>query len=123
MVLVTGGSYSGKTEYVKSRFNIEITNGEDCGFSDAFTAKCISKYHILVKRLLYANNDPVTFTEKLCGENTSLIVITDEIGCGIVPVEKMERVWREAAGKCGCMIAANSSEVIRLISGIPHKIK
>ena len=47
----------------------------------------------------------------------------DEIGCGIVPMEKSERVWRENAGRCGCIIAANSVKVIRIVCGIPDIIK
>ena len=126
MIMITGGAYQGKTEFAKSHFGIadsDIINGGDCPFDRLFSAKCVKDYHLLVKRLLSEEYDPREYTEKLCGENPRLIVIIDEIGCGIIPVEKRERKWREETGRAGCIIASRSSAVIRLNCGIPSAIK
>ncbi|MBR6242734.1 MAG: bifunctional adenosylcobinamide kinase/adenosylcobinamide-phosphate guanylyltransferase, partial [Ruminococcus sp.] len=63
------------------------------------------------------------FTQELCRNSPEMIIVIDEIGCGIVPVEKSERVWRENVGRCGCIIAENSELVIRVVCGIPTVIK
>ena len=123
MIMITGGAYEGKADFVKTHYGCEITNGKSCDFESVFTAECISNYHLLVKRLIEKGNDVIDFTERLCRGNPSLIVITDEIGCGIVPLEKSDRLWREQVGMAGSLIAKNSDMVVRLICGIPIVIK
>ncbi len=123
MKMITGGAYQGKTEFVKKHFGCEILDGESCDFEDVFTAECVSEFHQLVKRLIEKNEDVITYTERLCSENPDLIVIINEIGCGIVPLEKSDRIWREQVGRAGSLIAKNSDTVVRLICGIPTVIK
>ena len=126
MIMITGGAFSGKKDYAKARFGFsdeEILNGENCSLNAVFSAKCIADYQLIVKRLLEENVDVQTFTERLCKENPSAVVIINEIGAGIIPLEKSDRIWREETGRSGCLIARNSSEVIRLACGIPTTIK
>lgn len=126
MIMITGGAYSGKKAYAKERFGFsdeEILNGGECTLEAVFTAKCVADYQFLVKRLLEEKQDVQTFTKRLCKENPNAVIIMNEIGAGIIPLEKSERIWREETGRAGCLIAKNSSEVIRLACGIPTKIK
>lgn len=124
MIFITGGAYQGKREIGTKDFGVtEWTDGSVCGFNEVFTAEGIFNYHILVRRLMEEEISPDEHTKLLCRENGKAVVIMDEIGCGIVPLEKAERRWREAVGRCGCMIAANSERVIRVICGIPVEIK
>ena len=57
------------------------------------------------------------------GAAADRVIVMDEVGSGIVPMEKADRLWREACGRCGCMIAARADRVIRLVCGIPTIIK
>lgn len=126
MIMITGGAYSGKKAYAKERFGFsdeDILNGGECQFEAVFTAKCIADYQFLVKRLLEEKQDAQTFTKRLCEENPNAVIIMNEIGAGIIPLEKSERIWREETGRAGCLISANSSEVIRLVCGIATNIK
>lgn len=126
MIMITGGAFSGKKDYAKKRFDFsddDILNGENCSLNAVFSAKCIADYQLIVKRLLEENADVQTFTERLCRENPNAVVIINEIGAGIIPLEKSVRIWREETGRSGCLIARNSSEVIRLACGIPTTIK
>ncbi len=126
MIMITGGAFSGKKDYAKKRFGFsdeDILNGGECTLEAVFTAKCVADYQFLVKRLLEENEDAQEFTKRLCKENPSTVVIINEIGAGIVPLEKNDRIWREETGRSGCLIARNSSEVIRLACGIPTIIK
>lgn len=124
MILVTGGAYQGKTGYVREKFGISsAADSSQCAFDDVAKAECISGYHKLVKRLINADIDPIVFTEKLCSENSDAIIIVDEIGSGIIPIEKEERLWREAVGRCGCILAQQSDTVVRMVCGIPHALK
>ncbi len=123
MIMITGGAYEGKADFVKTHYGCEITDGKSCDFESAFTVECISNYHLLVKRLIDNGQDALAFTERLCKKNSNLIVIINEIGCGIVPLEKSDRIWREHVGRAGSLIAKNSGTVVRLICGIPNVIK
>ena len=123
MIMVTGGTFQGKTAYTMRKFGLaesDIADGADASFEKLKTARCITNYHLLVKRL---GDDCIGFTEELCRTNPEAVIIIDEIGCGIVPVEKSERIWRENVGRCGCIIAANSEKVLRIVCGIPAIIK
>lgn len=126
MIMITGGAFSGKKDYAKTRFGFsdeEILNGENYSFDAVFSAKCIADYQLIVERLLEEKADVQIFTERLCRENPNAVVIINEIGAGIIPLEKNDRIWREESGRAGCLIARNSSEVIRLTCGIPTIIK
>lgn len=123
MIMITGGAYEGKTDFVKTHYGCEITDGKSCDFESVFTAECVSNYHLLVKRLIESGQDILAFTERLCKENPDLVVIIDEIGCGIIPLEKSDRIWREQTGRAGCIITQNSDTVLRVFCGIPTAIK
>lgn len=123
MMLMIGGAYEGKTEYAEAVGISDICNGETAGFDEIKKHKCVKKYQMLVKRQLEAGLDPLIEAEKLFDECPDIVIISTEIGCGIVPIEKSERIWRETVGKVCCFIAAKSEKVIRISCGIASVIK
>ena len=126
MVLIVGGAYAGKTAYTKARFgymDTEMLDGAVCDPQSVRGAKYVKNYQLLVKRLLADGQDTDGFTKALCKENPGLVVLLDEIGCGIVPLEKADRTWREAVGRAGCALARAADTVIRLNCGIPSALK
>ena len=125
MIMVTGGSFQNKTAYalkVTGLMESDIIDGAECTEKDALEAKGISNYHTFIKRFFLNGGDPLVFTEKLCRRSVK-VVIMDEIGCGIVPIDRNDRAIREAVGRCGCIIAENSHTVVRVCCGIPTIIK
>lgn len=85
-----------------------------------------NKFHLTVRKLLSRGWNQENITKALFAlENhcEKVIVISDEIGCGIVPMEKEERLWREENGRILCLIAAKAEKVERIICGIPERIK
>lgn len=126
MIMITGGAFQGKRNFATECLVLretDILKGENCDFEKVFSAKCVTDYHLLVKRLIDEKADPLEFTEKLCKTNPKIVVIINEIGCGIIPIEKSDRIWREQTGRAGCIIAENSSVVVRICCGIPTIIK
>ena len=119
MILITGGAFQGKTAYAKSHFNFKTTDGAICTPEEALSAYILINYDALIRRL----PDAEFFTKKLYSENPDCVVILPEIGCGIVPMDREERFFRETAGRCGCILAAYSDTVIRMICGIPTALK
>ena len=56
-------------------------------------------------------------------ENPGVIVVSDEIGCGIVPVAKEDRLWRDLLGEALQDLAKESDEVYRVICGCVQTLK
>lgn len=52
-----------------------------------------------------------------------VIVVSNELGMGIVPATPLGRYFREIAGKMNQLIAEKSDEAYFVVSGIPMKIK
>lgn len=51
------------------------------------------------------------------------IIISDEVGNGIVPADAFEREYRERTGRILVELAKKAEEVERVICGIGQKIK
>jgi adenosylcobinamide kinase/adenosylcobinamide-phosphate guanylyltransferase len=51
------------------------------------------------------------------------IIVSNEVGLGIVPSNKLGRCFRDIAGKVNQIMAEEADEVFFTISGIPTKIK
>jgi len=54
---------------------------------------------------------------------TPVVFVTNEVGLGIVPENKLARKFRDAAGTVNKIIAANADSVVLSVCGIPLKIK
>ncbi|MDD5945559.1 MAG: bifunctional adenosylcobinamide kinase/adenosylcobinamide-phosphate guanylyltransferase [Clostridia bacterium] len=105
MILVIGGRNQGKGEFVRNNFKgADVLNG----------------FHILVRKELENGND----TDRLIENALKMdVVISDEIGGGIVPVDRFERDWREKTGRALCVLASKAEAVYRVHAGIAVKIK
>lgn len=125
MIFIIGGAYSGKTGYAVSMGidREKIINGKDMDINETDGIVCIKNYHLLIKRLINSGIDPFVFTKEILKKNSGIVVISDEIGNGVIPLEKQDRIWREETGKVCCYIAENAERVIRLVCGIPTVIK
>lgn len=51
------------------------------------------------------------------------VVVTNEIGMGVVPEHKSARVFRDVAGRGNQVLARTADEVYLCVSGIPVRIK
>jgi adenosyl cobinamide kinase/adenosyl cobinamide phosphate guanylyltransferase len=51
-----------------------------------------------------------------------LIIVTNEVGSGIVPVNALARLFRDAAGHANQRVARAAAEVHFLVSGIPVRL-
>lgn len=126
MILVIGGAYQGKLEYVKERFHIQsedIFDGESDSYENLVHRKVILNFHSLMRRFLLDEMNGFDEINKILDKNHDLIIITDEIGYGIVPLDPFERRYREETGRVCCYLANVAQEVIRVLCGIATKIK
>ena len=54
---------------------------------------------------------------------TKVIVVSNEVGLGIVPANKLGRDFRDIAGRVNQIAAGRADELFFMIAGIPTKIK
>lgn len=55
--------------------------------------------------------------------NLYFVIVSNEIGMGIVPENKLSRVYGDFVGRANQLIAKYSDEVYFVVSGIPMKVK
>jgi adenosylcobinamide kinase/adenosylcobinamide-phosphate guanylyltransferase len=53
----------------------------------------------------------------------TLIVVTNEVGMGIVPAYPLARAYRDLLGRANAALARQSDEVYLLVAGLPLEIK
>lgn len=53
----------------------------------------------------------------------TVVIVSNEVGMGIVPDNKLGRRFRDMAGKVNNLFARTSDEVYMVVSGLPVKIK
>lgn len=149
MLLVIGGSFQGKLEYIKEQYKSEgrtlqpdeIADGDSLALrlSDdkRQQIKVVHGLHLFVYQQLKKQLEafpamplPDTLAadcgarlEKLLTENKGLVLICDEVGYGIVPLDETERCYREAVGRLLCSLAAQADEMVRIVGGMPIRIK
>ncbi|ERM91578.1 adenosylcobinamide kinase [Caldanaerobacter subterraneus subsp. yonseiensis KB-1] len=59
----------------------------------------------------------------IVSSGVEIIIVTNEVGMGLVPEYKLGRIFRDIAGRMNKKVAEASKEVYLMISGIPVKIK
>lgn len=55
--------------------------------------------------------------------DATFYLVTNEVGSGIVPENKLARVFRDIAGRCNQHLSSHSDQVYFVVSGIPLRIK
>lgn len=89
---------------------------------------------LLVSNLLGSNSSHrnveakiLSYIEKLAvllnQMEASWIVVSNEVGMGLVPETKLGRAYRDILGKINQLLARQAAEVYLMVSGIPVKVK
>lgn len=127
MVLVIGGYAQGKLDYVRQRWQMEklvVWDGmlpEKREEVDACVV--VNHLHLWIKECLLHKEDPMGKLDEFLEETPDCILISDEIGNGIVPVDAFEREYREKTGRILIVLAKRAEEVERIVCGMAQKIK
>jgi adenosyl cobinamide kinase/adenosyl cobinamide phosphate guanylyltransferase len=129
MIFVIGGEYQGKLNYILNLTNLkkeDVADGLDGSEKELSEKPIIYNFHLLIKRLLM-EEDNIDLVKKrindIIWKNPNVIIISNEIGYGVVPIEKFDRTYRELTGRISCEIAKEAKEVHRVICGIGSMIK
>lgn len=55
--------------------------------------------------------------------DVELIVVSNEVGLGLVPAYELGRAYRDVLGRANQILARHADEVLFLVAGIPMKVK
>lgn len=63
------------------------------------------------------------FIDTLCKSPAPVVVVSNEVGWGIVPDNALARQFRDAQGRLNQMIAARAGLVVGVMAGLPMVLK
>lgn len=99
-----------------------INNSFDCILIDCLT--------LLVSNLMLSGNSQKQILKKieelliiLNKEREKVILVSNEVGLGLVPAHKMGRDFRDIAGKVNQLVAQQAGQVFFMAAGLALKIK
>ncbi len=119
MELIIGGAYQGKLDHARVKYGLTdkdifvCTDDKDIDCSK----RCIYHYE---QYLLYCYRNG---KEPLLDLGEDRIVILDDIFCGVVPIDKEIRGWREFCGRTAAELTKKADSVTRLFCGIQQVLK
>ncbi|MCD8050241.1 MAG: bifunctional adenosylcobinamide kinase/adenosylcobinamide-phosphate guanylyltransferase [Clostridiales bacterium] len=122
MRLIIGGAGQGKLPYALRTYNCTPADVAET-FSAARTERVFDRFHAAVRATLEAGEDPQRLTKELLQANPGIIILCDEVGCGVIPVQPEERAWRETVGHLCCDLAEQAESVERVFCGLPMRLK
>ena len=124
MKLVTGGAYQEKLGYAKELYpDVVWKDGAECGLQDIETCEALDRFHLFVRRWLEAGRTKEELIDTVLKKNSGILIVCDEVGCGLVPVDAFEREYREAVGRICTAFADRADRVDRVVCGIGMRIK
>lgn len=122
MILIIGGAYQGKTEYAKKTYGLQDADIFTCENTDIDpNARAIRHLERFALACVRAGKEPAEVLNAI--DLSDKILICEDISCGVVPMDAVEREWREAVGRMNAMIAAKAARVTRLFCGLPLELK
>lgn len=116
MILLIGGTGQGKLVYAleKTRFS-----PEDVAY-DPISARTKPIFDGLAA---WVRAHPGEGLGDLLEANPGVVILCDEVGCGVVPVDPAERAWREEVGRLCCDLAKKAQRVERIFCGLSMVLK
>ena len=145
MKLIIGGFAQGKLEYVLETVKaayclIDETNfqnheehpAEGGAFIDSaiLTADAevviINHLHLIIREIGQKESAKAWIHKLIdvCSvSGRGLIIISDEVGSGVIPIDADDRKFREDVGRILCDLAREAEHVERIICGLPQILK
>ena len=95
--------------------------------TDGAGARLVDCLTLWLSNLIYAERDweteGVHLVQVLGRQSSPVVLVTNEVGLGIVPDNALARRFRDAAGVLNQMIARAADEVELVVAGLPMRVK
>lgn len=125
MILIFGGAHQGKREFVAKKYGYDIDDMYDCEKTGliGFDKPVIINLEAYVLAAINRGENPVSYIAANRGELSDKIVIVTDIGSGIVPLAKEQRLWRDNVGKVLQILSREARDVFRIFCGLGERLK
>ncbi len=126
MILIVGGAFQGKKEFAAKQMHLEMkafADGINCELNAIYEAKGMVHFHEYIRRMLLEHKDTAHLIETLMQKNPDIVLVGNELGYGVVPIDAFDRNYRETTGRVCTQAAAEAKEVYRVVCGIGTRIK
>ena len=124
MEMIIGGAFQGKSDYAKEKHpEICWKNGGELEEDQLMKAEGVLDFQEFIRKELKACHDVAGLAEKLAEGNPDIVVVSQEVGYGVVPMDAFDRKYREAVGRVCTGLASKSKKVTRVVCGIGTVIK
>ena len=124
MKMVVGGAWQGQLEWAKEHYeNRSWIDGNTCPLEAVFTCEGIYDFQEYIKRVMLENRNMDEFAKELISKNPDIVIVSNELGYGLVPIEPFDRKYREQVGRTCTELAAFAEQVVRVVMGIGSVIK
>ena len=122
--IIIGGAFQGKTQYATKTYpGLELTDGFNCPLDEIGNCVAINKFHSFTRRWILEGRTKEALLTMLENNRNLQLLISDEIGYGLVPIDDFEREYREFHGRVMTELAEKADCVERVVCGIPQRIK
>jgi adenosylcobinamide kinase/adenosylcobinamide-phosphate guanylyltransferase len=95
--------------------------------TDGRGARLVDCLTLWLSNLMHAERDwekeAMLLAETLDRQNSPVVLVTNEVGLGIVPDNALARRFRDAAGILNQIVARVSDEVEFVVAGLPMRVK
>lgn len=120
MILIIGGAYQGKLDFVKNTFGITEDDIHICTSRDIdFSKRCIYR----IEEFTFCQHDPISYFKANKNLWQDSILICQDIFCGVVPMGAENRVWRQETARLCQYLAAEANQVSRIFCGLEQRLK
>ena len=126
MIFIIGGSYQGKREYAQNAFGLTASDVFLCTEETTeidFSKRIIAGIEQFALGCVKRGEEPKNYWVEHMETLQNSILISDDISCGVVPIDATTRAWREASGRANNYLASEAVQVIRVFCGIGQVIK
>lgn len=122
--MIIGGAYQGKIRYAKEKYpEILWEYGGEMTLEDFAKCEGVAAFHEFIRKEMKNGRDVRDLAEQIIEKNPNIILISDEVGYGVVPIDAFDRAYREQVGRICTKLAAYSEQVVRVVCGIGTVIK
>jgi len=125
MILIFGGAYQGKLDYVYENYGKNLSVFDCCEQNDSvdFSKDVINKFHLLVSAQVKSGADSLEYIDQNAEKLRGKIIICDDVSGGIVPLGADVRLWRENVGRSMIRLTKHADEVFRIFCGMGMRLK
>lgn len=124
MKMYIGGANQGQLAFAQKEVSdILWIDGKTCSYEEIEYCGGIYDFHEYMKRMMSDGISTDDLAKKIISSNPNIVIVSDEIGYGLVPIDRFLREYREQTGRICTALAAYSDSVIRVVMGIGIKIK